>query len=121
MLPYATLDALPCGAACVVRDAGDALRELGLLPGTRVECILESPLGDPRAYRIRGCVLALRRQDAASVRLCDVPAPPITEAPQDAASVRVYGVPASPITEAPQDAARVCGVPAPPEGGRDAP
>ncbi len=40
------------------------LRDLGLIKGTRVECVLKSPLGDPTAYLIRGALIALRRDDA---------------------------------------------------------
>lgn len=45
------------------------LLELGLIEGTRVECLCRSPGGDPSAYRIRGAVIALRKKDAAGVML----------------------------------------------------
>lgn len=45
------------------------LRDLGLIPGTRVRCEMKSPSGDPCAYLIRGAVIALRRRDAAGIRL----------------------------------------------------
>ena len=45
------------------------LQDVGLIPGTRVECVGRSPLGDPRAYLIRGTVIALRDRDAQSVRI----------------------------------------------------
>jgi DtxR family Mn-dependent transcriptional regulator len=38
--------------------------DLGLLPGTVVAAELESPGGDPVAYRVRGALLALRRDQA---------------------------------------------------------
>jgi len=41
--------------------------DLGLLPGTRVEVVMGNPLGDPRAYQIRGSVVALRREQAKQV------------------------------------------------------
>ena len=43
------------------------LLDIGLTPGTRVDCELKSPSGDPAAYRIRGALIALRRRDAALV------------------------------------------------------
>ena len=43
------------------------LQELGLLAGAWVECLGKSPLGDPAAYRGRGAVIALRRDDARAV------------------------------------------------------
>ena len=45
------------------------LRELGLLEGERVTCVGVSPLGDPRAYRICGAIIALRNADAARVEV----------------------------------------------------
>lgn len=43
------------------------LAELGLMPGTRIECELVSPAGNPAAYRVRGALIALRRGDAQMV------------------------------------------------------
>lgn len=43
------------------------LQDIGLIAGTRVECVQRSPLGDPTAYLIRGAVIALRAEDAATV------------------------------------------------------
>ena len=40
------------------------LMDLGILPGTLVEAEVTSPGGDPTAYRIRGALIALRRQQA---------------------------------------------------------
>jgi DtxR family Mn-dependent transcriptional regulator len=40
------------------------LLDLGLVPGTQVAAVLESPTGDPTGYRIRGAVMALRREQA---------------------------------------------------------
>lgn len=40
------------------------LQDMGLIEGTRVECVGVSPLGDPAAYLIRGAVVALRKKDA---------------------------------------------------------
>ena len=43
------------------------LQDIGLVPGTDVECLLKSPAGDPVAYLIRGAVIALRSEDSARV------------------------------------------------------
>ena len=73
--PRGTLAALQPGETARVRcvrgpqAARERLRELGFLPGTAVTCLLESPMGDPRAYRVRGIVLALRARDAEAVLL----------------------------------------------------
>jgi Fe2+ transport system protein FeoA len=41
--------------------------DLGILPGTRIEVEMRSPLGDPTAYRVRGSVIALRRRQAQNI------------------------------------------------------
>ncbi|MCC6445992.1 MAG: FeoA domain-containing protein [Armatimonadetes bacterium] len=38
--------------------------DLGLTPGTVIEPVMQSPLGEPTAYRIRGSRIALRREQA---------------------------------------------------------
>ena len=43
------------------------LQDLGLVEGTRVNCIQKSPHGDMAAYGIRGAIIALRAEDAVSV------------------------------------------------------
>jgi Fe2+ transport system protein FeoA len=45
------------------------MMDLGILPGTRIEVELISPLGDPVAYRVRGAVIALRRSQAQQVQI----------------------------------------------------
>ena len=43
------------------------LLDLGFVPGTKIECVRISPFGDPKAYSVRGTVIALRNKDASSV------------------------------------------------------
>ena len=40
------------------------LMDLGIIPGTVIEAELRSPVGDPTAYRVRGAMIALRREQA---------------------------------------------------------
>jgi DtxR family Mn-dependent transcriptional regulator len=40
------------------------LLDLGIVPGTVIEAELKSPAGDPIGYRVRGAVIALRREQA---------------------------------------------------------
>ena len=54
-------------------DIRRRLLDLGFVPGTAVRCLGESPAGDPRAYRVRGSVIALRQRDAALVRMAGKP------------------------------------------------
>ena len=51
------------------RGLAGRLRDLGFTAGTRVTCVCVSPLGDPVAYRVRGALIALRREDAAMIRV----------------------------------------------------
>ena len=70
-----TLAALAKGEAATVAEVRDAgplgrrLLDLGLIPGSAVECLGRAPLGDPAAYLIAGAVIAIRGRDAASVLL----------------------------------------------------
>ena len=50
---------LPEGAPSLMR-----LREMGLLPGTRVEFVRRAPLGDPVEISVRGALLSLRDAEA---------------------------------------------------------
>jgi Fe2+ transport system protein FeoA len=43
--------------------------DLGLVPGTEVRLVRRAPGGDPVAYRIRGAVVALRREQADQIRI----------------------------------------------------
>ena len=45
------------------------LLDIGLTCGARVRCLFAAPSGEPRAYLIRGAVIALRREDADTVRV----------------------------------------------------
>lgn len=40
------------------------MMDLGILPGTVIQAEISSPSGDPTAYRIRGALVALRREQA---------------------------------------------------------
>ena len=43
------------------------LQDLGMIRGTKIECLGRSPLGDPAAYLVRKTVIALRREDALQI------------------------------------------------------
>ncbi len=71
--PDVKLSELAAGAAAVLRSmpaAGAAfvrLREMGLLPGTRIKLVRRAPLGDPIEIEVRGYHLSLRRVEAEHV------------------------------------------------------
>lgn len=68
-----TLSSLKTGERGVIlelKSAGDLRRRLldmGLVRGTAVECVGRSTGGDPKAYLVRGAVLAIRSSDGADI------------------------------------------------------
>ena len=71
-LPLSGLTPGQSASVSALSDDSDLRRrfqDLGLIPGARVDCLSVSPLGDPKAYRIRGAVVALRAGDAEYVRV----------------------------------------------------
>lgn len=73
-----SLSDLPIGASARIRAyplAGSAflrLREMGLLPGTRVTKVRTAPLGDPIEIKVRGYSLTLRKSEANHVLVTPV-------------------------------------------------
>ncbi len=41
--------------------------DLGLIPGTIIDVVRKSPLGDPVAYNIRGALIALRQEESEQI------------------------------------------------------
>ena len=85
-----SLDELPQGRAAVIESVlatgwiGERLLEMGMTPGAVVEVVRRAPFGDPLQVRLRGYLLALRRAQAALVRVRVLPA---TVAPASAGAV----------------------------------
>ena len=46
------------------------LLDIGMIPGTKIECVGRSPSGDPKAFLIRGAVIAIRSEDSAGIFIC---------------------------------------------------
>ena len=75
--PYESLARLGLGQAATVVGFAPGLRgperrrmlDLGLIPATLVPAEIKSPAGDPTGYRIRGAVIALRRQQAEQIQI----------------------------------------------------
>ena len=74
-----TLDQLPVGrTASIVKVGGEgALRcrllDMGLIPQTRVTLTKTAPMGDPMELFLRGYALTLRKEDARSIEVEEVP------------------------------------------------
>lgn len=47
------------------------LRDMGMLEGAALCCLLESPGGDPKAYLLRGAVIALRGADSGRITVSE--------------------------------------------------
>ena len=59
-----------CGTRAEIISHSDSARlterlsDIGFTPGTTVECVIKSALGDPSAFLVRGALIALRRDDS---------------------------------------------------------
>lgn len=45
------------------------LMDLGIVKDTKITPILKSPSGNPRAYEVRGSVIAIRKEEAKNIRI----------------------------------------------------
>jgi ferrous iron transport protein A len=69
------LVSLPVGASAVIRELPRQgtvflrLREMGVLPGTKVTLVRAAPLGDPLEIKVRGYNLTLRKAEAEQVAI----------------------------------------------------
>ncbi|MBE5819322.1 MAG: ferrous iron transport protein A [Clostridiales bacterium] len=68
-----TLDKLPLNITAKIYslNCDDILRrrllDLGLIDGTKITPIFNSPFGDPIAYKIRSSTIALRKDDVKNI------------------------------------------------------
>lgn len=71
----ATLDQLEIGQSATIINLSSTglnrrrMMDMGILPGTRITTELVSPMGDPIAYRVRGTVVALRREQCSEIEV----------------------------------------------------
>ena len=75
MEKVSTLDLLKVGEKGRIQKVtnGDDMKrrlyDLGFVPGETVECMLKSPLGDPKAFYIKNTLIALRSDDSKKIRI----------------------------------------------------
>ncbi len=50
-------------------EMGRRLGEMGFLPGKSIQLLLKAPFGDPMAFQIDNTVIALRKDEAQSIRV----------------------------------------------------
>ena len=60
----AVIESIPTRNASLTR-----LRELGLLPGTRIQLIRRAPMGDPIEISVRGSLISLRKKEAELIEI----------------------------------------------------
>ena len=66
---------LTAGESALIREmpsTGPAflrLREMGMLPGTKVKLVRKAPMGDPLEISVRGYNLSLRGTEASSIQV----------------------------------------------------
>ena len=68
-----SLHDLPIGKTAIINSiqaegiTRRRMLDLGLVPGTKVEALRVSPTGDPKAFRIRGAVIAFREEEGTKI------------------------------------------------------
>lgn len=73
MIEYITLnDINPGEKAKIISLNNEAsmrrrLLDIGLIDNTITECVGRSPMGDPKAFLIRGAVIAIRSDDSSKI------------------------------------------------------
>ena len=75
---FMTLDNLSVGESCIIKKIRDnskikrRLLDIGLIPGTKILCVLSSPSNDSLAYLIRGTTIAIRKVDSKEIEVLNV-------------------------------------------------
>lgn len=78
MSDYITLNTLKPNERAIIKsvDTDSSMKrrlcDIGLIENTPVECVGVSPLGDPKAYLIRGAVIAIRNDDSSKIKALKV-------------------------------------------------
>lgn len=68
-----TLNDLDIAGKCIViglSNQGISRRrmlDLGIVPGAFIEVIRKSPLGEPKLYKIKGAMIALRKEETVNI------------------------------------------------------
>ena len=75
MLDPSTLSQLSIGDIAIIRampqgvESMTRLRELGLVPGTKIRLVRRAPMGDPIEVAVRGSRFAMRRSEAQRIEV----------------------------------------------------
>jgi len=69
------LSELPIGSQAIIKDIRITSKikrrilDLGFIPGSKIRAIQTSPFGDPRAYKVKNTVIAIRNKDAKQIEI----------------------------------------------------
>jgi DtxR family transcriptional regulator, Mn-dependent transcriptional regulator len=74
---YFSLSSLKSGQRAVVKSISSdckglerrRLLDLGFVPGSEVELAITGPFSDPKAYKVKGTLIALRKEQADCIQL----------------------------------------------------
>lgn len=67
------LSEVELGSSCIIKKINldgsikRRLLDIGLIEGTKVENVLESPFKDPTGFLIRGALIAIREDDSKNI------------------------------------------------------
>ncbi len=69
-----TLDMLSLDEECIVENIVESnlyqrLLDIGVTINSKIKCVLISPWNNPKAYLIRGAVIAIRNEDAKTIKI----------------------------------------------------
>lgn len=73
-----TLREVKSGKKCTIEEllskgkARNRLLDLGFVKNSIIEVLQKSPSGDPIAYFVKGCVIALRSEDAKNILVKEI-------------------------------------------------
>ena len=68
-----SLNDIKIGKSCIIKKINlkgsirRRLLDIGLIEGTKVQTVLISPFGDPKAFNIRGAIIALREEESKNI------------------------------------------------------
>ena len=72
---FVSLDELEVGKMCMVLEVEkdnsmfQRFTDIGIVPGTKIECAFEAPSGEPKAYLIRKALIGIRKNDAKCIKI----------------------------------------------------
>lgn len=76
-MPECSLNKIPIGKTVIIKEISSLspcrlrLLDIGITPSTPITPIFKSPLNNPKAYLIKGTVIALRDEETGYIKVLD--------------------------------------------------